>query len=250
MACARTAARVWQFPLIDDDDPATGAAEHLLDDVAVARRLPIQSHAGRLLVPHRAALAGADLVRRPSGLWLTRPLRTLVQCSSLLTHEALVCALDVGLHKGLVTTAQLEAAVAGSAGRVGGPALRAAVAVADGRAESPAETLARLLLLPVLPELEPQVRLYDEAARLVARFDLGDRRAGLAVEADGRRGHAGTQMVAKDRRRDRTAERLGWATERLTWFELRREQAAVVRRVQEVHSRLSDGRPPVSPPSA
>ncbi len=29
------AARVHGFPLIDDDDPATGAQEHLLDHVAV-----------------------------------------------------------------------------------------------------------------------------------------------------------------------------------------------------------------------
>jgi hypothetical protein len=111
------------------------------------------------------------------------------------------------------------------------PALRAAIAVADGRAESPAETLARLLLLPVLAGLVPQVELFDGAARLVARFDLGDPEVKLAVEADGTRGHAGTAMVAKDRRRDRRSEAQGWTTERVTWFELRREQAAVVRRM-------------------
>src|SRR5213079_1378479 len=35
VASGRSAARVWGLPLIDDDDPATGASEHRIDDVAV-----------------------------------------------------------------------------------------------------------------------------------------------------------------------------------------------------------------------
>ncbi len=243
VAVGRTAARVWQFPLIDDDDPATGAREHLLDHVAVARRLPRQSYGGRLLIPHQVPLARADVVRLRSGLWLSTPLRTLVDCAGLLTHEALVCALDFALHQELVAAAVLDAVADRLVGRVGAPALRDAVAVADGRSEAPTETLARLLLQPVLPGLEPQVRLYDEAGRLVSRFDLGDRAVQLAIEGDGKRGHAGTQMVAKDRRRDRSAGRCGWTTERVTWFELRREQADVVRRMRQVHAGLAARRP-------
>lgn len=239
-AWGRTAARVWRFPLIDDDDPATGAHEHPLDHVAVDRALARQSYGGRTLIPHELAMGRSDLVRLPSGLWLSSPLRTLTACARLLTHEALVCAMDFALHHELVTADRLEAAAGARLGRPGGPALRRAVGLADGRAEAPSETLARLLLLPVLPGLEPQVELFDAAARLVARFDLGDRRVRLGLEADGKRGHAGTQMVAKDRRRDRSSERLGWTTERVTWFELRRQQAAVVRRVVQVHADLAD----------
>jgi very-short-patch-repair endonuclease len=113
------------------------------------------------------------------------------------------------------------------------------VALADARAESPPETLARLLLRPQLPGLEPQVELFDQTARIVARFDLGDRRVRLAVEADGKVAHAGAAMVAKDRRRDRRTEALGWHTERVTWWELRCEQAAFVRRVVTVHADLA-----------
>jgi len=245
-AWGRTAARVWGFPLIDDDDPATGAAEHVLDHVAVDRPLARQSFADRILTPHEVPLGRRDLVRRPSGLWISSPLRTLTACSGLLTHEALVCAIDFALHHELVSLVDLETAAAGRLGRPGAPALRAAVAVADGRAESPAETLTRLLLLPVLPDLEPQVELYDEGMRLIARFDLGDRRVRLGVEADGKRNHAGGQMVAKDRRRDRSTGRFGWTTERVTWFELRRQQAALVRRVVEVHAGLAAAQPPAA----
>lgn len=33
VACGRTAARCWRFPLVDDRDPATGGREHRLDEV-------------------------------------------------------------------------------------------------------------------------------------------------------------------------------------------------------------------------
>lgn len=238
VAAGRTAARVWQLPLIDDDDPTTGTTEHLLDDVAVGRSLPRQSYGGRILHPRKVPLRRTDLVRLPSGLWLTTPLRTLVDCASLLTREALVSAIDNALHRRLVDGGDLEQAAAGRSGLAGTAALRTAVALADGRAESPAETLARLLLLPVLPGLDPQVELFDRAARLVARFDLGDRDVRLGVESDGKRNHAGPQMVAKDRRRDRRTEALGWTTERVTWFELRRQQHDVVRRIVQRHAQL------------
>jgi len=236
VALGRTAARVWGLPLVDDLDPATGRCEHLLDEVAVVRRLPTQHWAGRELRPVRTALASSDLVRLPSGVWVTSPLRTLVDCAGLLAPDALVCALDAALHRGLVTPHDLEQTVRARAGRAHSVALEAAVRLADGRAESPPETLARLLLLPALPGLEPQVEIFDDAGRVVARFDLGDRSVRLAVECDGKAAHAGAAMVAKDRRRDRRTEAYGWRTERVTWFELRREQSAVLRRITDVHA--------------
>ena len=62
----------------------------------------------------------------------------------------------------------------------------------------------------------------------------------LAVECDGTAAHAGAAMVAKDRRRDRRTEAYGWRTERVTWFELRRESADVLRRITDVHAGRAD----------
>jgi hypothetical protein len=236
VAAGRTAARVWGFPLIDDADPATGAQEASLDDVATWHDTRPLMCRDRTLLRHAPSFAAGDLVCTTSGLWLTSPLRTLVDCAQLLTHEALVCALDDALHREIASRADVEAIAAGRRGLPGAPALRRAVAVADGRAEAPSETLARLILQPVLPGLVPQVELFDAAKRLVARFDLGDEDVKLAVEADGVKGHAGTQMVAKDRRRDRRTGAFGWETERVTWFELRREQAQLRARVVAAHA--------------
>lgn len=245
VAAGRTAARVLGLPLIDDDDPATGAREHLLDDVVVrgaARPVHGGDHdAPRELRRHRFLLREEDLVRTPSGLWVTSVGRTLADCAGLLSHEALVCALDAALHRRLVTQDELQRRAAERHGVEHGPALRAAVELADGRAEAVTETLARLVLLPVLPELEPQVRLVVDG-RVLARFDLGARRARLAVETDGKRGHSGERMAAKDHRRDRASRRHGWWTERATWWDCRRGQAALRARVVEEHGRCLAGR--------
>lgn len=236
VACGRTAARVHRFPLIDDHDPATGANEHLLDDVAVrytAAALTAESTDGsvRTLTRHHRAYRGAEIVRRPSGLYVSSPLRTLVDCAGLLSHEALVCAIDDALHRHVVSAEVLAKAVAERAWCADVVALRRAVADADIRAESPAETLARLLLLPVVPGLVPQTQLLDSRGRVLARFDLGDKDIRLAVEADGKGAHAG--MAARDQKRDRTSDGYGWRTERCVWFELRCQQDELRTRVAE-----------------
>ena len=230
VAAGRTAARIWDLPLIDDDDPATGAREVVCDDIVAASSRTTR-YGDLVLARHQWRLDSADVQQRTSGLLVTTVRRTLFDCAGLLSFEATVCALDAALQRRLITPSELAAEARDRRGMPGAPAFRRAVAASDGRSESPAETLTRLLLLPHLPGLVPQVELWDQAARLVARFDLGDEQARFAVEADGKRGHAGSQMVAKDRRRDRRSVSFGWATERVTWFELRRQQAALTRRV-------------------
>jgi hypothetical protein len=224
----RTLVRMLDLPLIDDDDPATGAYDRGHDDVAVRKGRP--GSTGTLHARRPTFAPGVDTVLLGGcpALALTCALPGL---AAVLTLEALVCLLDAALHAEQLTAKELADVVTSAAGGRQAEVLREAARLADGRAESPAETLARLLLLPVLPGLEPQVRLTDEHARLVAIFDLGDRRLRLAVEADGRKGHAGDAMAAKDTRRDKSSRRLGWSTERCTWFDLRRRQADTVRRV-------------------
>lgn len=228
VAAGRTAARVHGLPLVDDDDPATGRFELPYDDVAVRqdRRHRVTLQTARLQV----ALADVQVLR---GVPVLTPLRTLVDLARVLRPDALVCAFDAALHRGLVQRVELERAVENRRWRTGGPVLRTALALADGRAESPQETLARLLFLPVLPGLVPQVVVLDHVFRPVARLDLGDERIRLGVEADGATWHAG--RAAQDRRRD---FRTGWTIERCTWWEVRREPTALLARVLATARRL------------
>jgi hypothetical protein len=237
VACGRTAARCWGLPLVDDRDPATGAREQRLDEVIAPAHRRTLHFDDRELRRHRFVVRDGDVLHTPAGLAITSALRTLVDCSSLLTPEAAVCVIDDALHRGLVQHDRLVSAAVGARGRPGAVALTAAVAVADGRAESPFETLTRLLLRPVLPDLEPQVELRDPEGRVVARFDLADRHRRFAVESDGTVAHAGPQMLARDRRRDERTEELGWRTERVTWYDVRcrpeQTRARVLRRAAQ-----------------
>ena len=109
--CGRTAARYWRIPLVDDDDPATEAEEHRHDDISGSRHLADLHHAGRVLHRRRLRLSAHDLVRTGTGLQITSPLRTLVDCVGLLTPAAAVCAIDGALHQHLVSKEDLQAAV-------------------------------------------------------------------------------------------------------------------------------------------
>ena len=133
------------------------------------------------------------MLRSPRGLLHTSPLRTLADCVTLLSFEALVCAVDHALHVHLVDEDDLAQAVEAGTWSPEIVQLRRAVAHADRRAESPAETLARLAPLPALPGLVPQHRLVGPDGRVLARYDLADERLRLAVEVDGKAGHAGSR---------------------------------------------------------
>ena len=225
-AAGRTTVRLLHLPLLDDDPR--------LDDVAVPPGIRHRSRA--TLHVAELGLAPGDRVRI-SGCPSVSLLRALPRLANVLSYEGLVCLLDAALHRQRVDEAQLQQALRRYAGQPGAVALRRAVADADGRAESPAETLARLVLLPVVPGLVPQVRLRDRSGRVVARFDLGDPVLRLAVEVDGRQGHAG--MAARDHQRDRVASALGWTTERCTWSEVRHQPVALQRRVAATAARLA-----------
>jgi hypothetical protein len=249
VAARRTAARLYAFPLVDDDDPATGREEQAIDDVVVwshlrTTRAVDERGRPRELRRHRARLAAGEVQRKASGLWAVSPARTLFDLAGDIADEALVCAMDDALHRRVLGRADLEATWALHRRERYADRFRRAVDLADERAESPGETLTRLLLLPALPGLVPQVHLLDHAARPLARVDLGDEARRFAVEFDGRVGHEGQAMVAKDRRRDAGTGRYGWWTERVTWFDVRCRPEQTRRRVvqaAEAHQR----RPPV-----
>ena len=235
-AAGRTAARVYGLPLVDDTDPLLPPALRQIshDDVAVVRGL----HGRTTLHPVRLELDAADRVLA-GGVPCLSPLRTVVDLARLLTLEALVCALDAALREELVTRGELERELVRRVGHPYVDRLRRAVVLADGRAESPLETLVRLLLLPVLPALVPQVRVLDGAARIVARLDLGAERLRFGVEADSAAYHGGGAAWASDRRRETRLAELGWSLERVTWSEVRRDGAAPRARVLAAAARAA-----------
>lgn len=200
-----------------DDVPTTDARRrHLIDGLAVLLSLdegPVLSHASAarahdLIVPRaepsdvrvtavdqwrrgrgyrvaRAALP-ADDVRPWWGFGTTSVARTIVDCARewSLTHS--VIAIDAAIQARKVDRAQLHRAVLAGTHRVGIAGAARALALADGRAESPLETRGRLAMLAAgLPRPELQVEIHDGAG-LIGRVDAWYEEAALAVEFDGR----------------------------------------------------------------
>ena len=223
-ASGRTAARAHGIDLIDDDDPLLDRYDAALDDVGVCHHVRSRP---RLLVRQLDLMPSARVL--VDGCPMTSPARTLLDLGVLLRPDALVCAVDSALHRGLVTRVTLERMVATASGHRAVAALRAAVAASDERADSPGETLARLLLRPHVPALEPQIPVYGASGQLLARLDLGVRAVRVGVEVDGRRGHAGDVMLARDRARERRIH--PWLLERCTWYDVRVATGPFVERV-------------------
>jgi hypothetical protein len=137
VACGRTAARLWGFPLVDDQDPATGRQEHRIDEVIAPAHRRTLRVASRELRRHRFVVRPGDVVRTPRGLAVTSPVRTLVDCTALLAPEAAVCALDDALHRRVVAAEELHAAVVNARGRPGVVALATALALSGSPTHRP-----------------------------------------------------------------------------------------------------------------
>jgi len=235
-AAGRTAARVWGLPLVDDEDPATGAVQHLEDDGACRSSYRELRHGRRTV--HRALVElSPDDVELVTGTRVTCVRRTVQDLAVLLAPDALVCVLDHVLHHRLADRRTVPAWALERSWLPGAAALRDGVRRADGRAESPLESLVRVALLPVLPHLEPQVEVGDASHRPVARLDLADRGCRFGVEADGARRHAGPDAAARDRWRSEQLARLGWQLSRVSWHDVRRRQEELRQRVLREHDR-------------
>jgi hypothetical protein len=156
----------------------------------------------------RAALPAPD-VRALGAFRITAPARTLVDCAREWPLEDAVVAMDAALNAELLSRPQLTDAVLAASHWVGvGDAARAAN-LADGRAESPLETLGRLRIIGSgLPAPELQVEIRD-ARGLVGRVDAWYEEAAVAVEFDG--------LVKYE------APRGGRSPARVLWEEKRRE---------------------------
>ena len=166
----------------------------------------------------RAVVPESDVrtVRRYS---CTTPVRTAVDIAR---HEGLpdsVVALDVLLGRGLVHPTRLAEAVAALPTGRGCRRARRAAALADGRAESPPETVVRVLLRAAGLVPVPQFVVRDAAGRFVARVDLAFPSQRVAVEYDGA-WHGRPGQLARDRRRLNALVAVGWRVVHLTAADL------------------------------
>ncbi|WP_406077758.1 hypothetical protein [Micromonospora sp. NBC_00858] len=129
-----------------------------------------------------------------------------------------VSVLDSALSLGLLTTECLATIPTLIRGRRGAVAARGYLAEADGRAQSPLETRARLRCVDGrVPPDALQLEVRDGDGYLLGIGDLGWRGPRVIAEADGRDAHASPAAVFADRRRQNRLVNAGWTVLRFTW---------------------------------
>lgn len=172
-AARRSAAVVMRLPLIGQP-PTT---PQLARDAGEAQSHGGDRHARVTTLPRQQRV-------HYDGVLLTSPARSVADIARAESFRNAVVTADGALRRGVEGKA--FAVVLGEMRRWPGVGqARAALAFADGRAESPGESLARVALhAHRLPAAEPQVEIW-RYGHLVARVDLLLREALLAIEFHG-----------------------------------------------------------------
>jgi hypothetical protein len=178
--------------------------------------------------------------RQRDGRRVVHPAMAVVQSAALAGVTAGVAAADAALFAGQVTTKDLEVALRIARLGPGRADARAAVHLADGLAESPGESWARVLFISLgLPKCDLQAEIRDGQERFVARVDFLFRTYRTVVEFDGLvkyGGAHGREALIDEKRREDALRSLGYQVVRLTWRDLY-DSALVDRLVREAFSR-------------
>jgi hypothetical protein len=168
--------------------------------------VPVFAAVGRTSTrPRRAGLICSRLDRETGdaerhGFPVDSPEEVLLRAARDLGLLDLVILIDAALHAADVTVESLAEFCRTS--RPGVQRLRRAVSYADGRSESPWETMLRLFHVFAGIPVEPQVKLFDADGRFVARVDLLVTGTNFAHEYDGGI-HGEPARRTPDLRRDR-----------------------------------------------
>ena len=159
------------------------------------------------------------------GLPVTSLARTVADLVRVLPFPEAVMIADAALARGIPREALLERTAEGRGCRMA----RRALLFADGRAESPGESLSRVRIGQAgLPLPEPQAELCDQTGSLLARVDFWWRAFGLVGEFDGavkytglvKPGEEPAQAILAEKRREQRLLDAGCFVVRWTWQDL------------------------------
>lgn len=190
---------------------------------------------GSLLNAHlyRATLPPEHLTIVESIL-VTTVARTLVDIGRSRSTAAAVAAIDAALHGGLVSFDELMDVARFCRTWPGIRRARRAIALADGRAESPLESVSRLvfrwLKLPV-PDINPSV--YDEFGNFIGRTDFYWDEYGVAGEADGRSKYDSRDVLTREKDRHEGLEDTELYAVRWGWTDITRNPRHTKYRIEQ-----------------
>lgn len=152
-----------------------------------------------------------------SGLPATTPARTAFDIGRRLGLKEGVQRIDALMNATDVKVADVQAVIARHPGARGLRRLDKTLQFVDGGAESPYESLTRLLLVQAgFPPPETQIEVCDEYGHVIARIDMGWREWLVGVDFEGAHHWTDPKQRAWDAERFNKLSELGWADIRLT----------------------------------
>jgi hypothetical protein len=215
VACMHTAAGMYGFATELDD------RLHILDPGIRMRP------AADLMVHQRL---GAPLTKI-HGRLATAPAWTAVEIARTLPRPRALAVLDAALHAQCCTPADLSAAVGEQKGRRGIVHVRELVELADGRAESPMESEARLVFIDGgLPPPKLQFEIVDLHGKLW-RVDFAWPEYKVLAEYDSVEWHANPEGWKHDRMKTARLQECGWTTVPMVVDDVRRYPYELVSRI-------------------
>lgn len=215
VACMGTAAALYGF------DTEGTSRLHVLDPGVRMRPSP------GLMVHQRI---GAPL-RQVNGRLATAPAWTAIEVARVLRRPRALATLDAALRIGACSGAELRAAIREQRGRRGIVKVRKLVDYADGRAESPMESEARLLFIESgLPMPKLQYSILDRQGR-IWRVDFAWPDAMVVAEYDSVEWHIGRDALLHDRLKTARLQECGWTSIPMTVDDIRRDPIGLVARI-------------------
>jgi hypothetical protein len=215
VACMNTAAALYGF------DTERDGRIHILDPGV--RMRPTNG----LMVHQRI---GAPL-RRVQGRLATTPAWTTAEVACSLRRPRALATLDAALRSQTCTRSDLETAIREQKGRRGIVKVRELVQHADGRAESPMESEARLVFIDGgLPTPELQYEIVDRLGDLW-RVDFAWPGAMVVAEYDSMDWHANPTALKHDRTKTARLQECGWTVIPMVVEDIRRTPFDLVARI-------------------
>ncbi|OBG16201.1 hypothetical protein A5768_05740 [Mycolicibacterium fortuitum] len=216
VACLYTAADLYGFGTDGD------ARVHVLDP-GVRMRPTVG-----LMVHQRT---GAPL-QRVHGRLATAPSWTAIEVARTLRRPRALAVLDAAVRSGTCSAAELDAAIRQQKGRRGIVKVRELLPHADGRAESPMESEARLAFIDGgLPLPELQYEIVDRRGQLW-RVDFAWPEAMVVAEYESMDWHASREALKHDRLKVARLQECGWMSVPLVVDDVRRRPSDLVARIR------------------
>lgn len=215
VACMQTAAEMYGFCTETPD------RLHILDPAIRMRPSPD-------LMVHQRTGAPLKVVQ---GRLATAPAWTAVEVARTLRRPRALAVLDAAVRSGTCTAVELDAAIREQKGRRGIVKVRELLPYADGRAESPMESEARLAFIDGgLPLPELQYEIVDFHGKLW-RVDFAWPGSNVVAEYDSLQWHANPDGWKHDRIKAARLQECGWTTVTIVVDDVRKHPSELVSRI-------------------